>query len=48
MNDPRIPIPAGLRNAGILAGILMMIAGLVIAWIRSGHDPILPPTGYKK
>ena len=48
MNDPRIVIPRGLRNAGILIGVLMMVAGLVIGWIRSGHSVVLPPTGYKK
>ena len=48
MDDPRIPIPRGLRNAGIAIGILMMIAGLVIGWIRSGQPVALPPTGYKK
>ena len=48
MNDPRIVIPRGLRNTGILIGVLMMVAGLVIGWIRSGQPIALPPTGYKK
>jgi hypothetical protein len=48
MNDPRIVIPRDLRNAGILIGVLMMVAGLVIGWIRSGQPISLPPTGYKK
>ena len=48
MNDPRIVITRGLRNAGILIGVLMMVAGLVIGWIRSGQPISLPPTGYKK
>lgn len=48
MEDFRITIPRGLRNAGIAVGILMMVAGLVIGWIRSGHSAVLPPTGYRK
>ncbi len=48
MKDPRIVIPRGLRNFGILAGLLMIAAGLLIGWIRSGRDVQLPPTGWKK
>ncbi len=47
MKDPRIQIPAGVRNAGIMIGLLMIAAGLIIGWIRSGHDVNLPPTGWK-
>jgi len=48
MRDPRIVIPRGLRNFGILAGLLMIAAGLIIGWIRSGSDVQLPPTGWKR
>ena len=47
MEDPRIPINGKVRSAGILIGLLLMIAGLVLGWIRSGHPISLPPTGYK-
>ena len=47
MKDPRIQIPAGVRNAGILIGLLMIASGLIIGWIRSGNDVQLPPTGWK-
>ena len=47
MKDPRIVIPRGVRNTGILIGLLMIAAGLIIGWIRSGHDVQLPPTGGK-
>lgn len=48
MDDFRITLPRGVRNAGIAIGILMMVAGLVIGWIRSGQSTVLPPTGYRK
>jgi hypothetical protein len=44
----RIVIPRGLRNLGILAGLVIMALGLLIAWRRSGMDTVLPPTGWKK
>ena len=47
MNDPRIEIPSGLRNAGILGGLIMIALGLWIGWQRSGEDIVLEPTGYK-
>ena len=47
MNDPRIVIPRGLRNLGFFIGFAMIAAGLIIGWIRSGHDVRLPPTGWK-
>jgi type IV secretory pathway TrbL component len=47
MSDPRIPVPAALRNLGIIGGILMMILGLFMAWRRAGEDPTLPQTGWK-
>jgi hypothetical protein len=47
MKDPRIVIPRGVRNTGFLIGFLMIAAGLIIGWIRSGHDVQLPPTGWK-
>ena len=47
MKDPRIVIPRGVRNTGFLIGFLMIAAGLIIGWIRSGHDVHLPPTGWK-
>ena len=48
MEDPRFVIPRGLRNFGILAGLVMMALGLIIAWRRSGMDARLPPTGWWK
>lgn len=48
MNDPRIEIPAGLRNAGILGGILMIILGLWIGWKQADEDIVLEPTGWKR
>jgi hypothetical protein len=47
MNDPRIEIPAGLRNAGLLGGVLMIILGLWIGWKQADQDVVLPATGYK-
>ena len=47
MNDPRIEIPSGLRNAGILGGILMIVLGLWIGWKQADSDIVLEPTGYK-
>ena len=47
MRDPRIVIPRDLRNLGFLVGFLMIAAGLIIGWIRSGSDVQLPPTGWK-
>jgi hypothetical protein len=47
MNDPRIEIPSGLRNAGILGGILMIILGLWIGWKQADEDVVLEPTGWK-
>ena len=48
MEDPRIVIPRGLRNLGIVAGLLMMALGLLIGWQRSGMSARLPPTGWKR
>jgi uncharacterized membrane protein YagU involved in acid resistance len=47
MEDPRIPINANVRKAGFLIGFLLIIAGLVLGWLRSGQPIQLPPTGYK-
>lgn len=46
-NDPRIEIPEGLRNVGIIGGIFLMLLGLLVGWVRSGHDAELPVTGVK-
>jgi uncharacterized membrane protein YagU involved in acid resistance len=48
MKDPRIEINPTLRKLGIFFGLAMIVAGLVIGWIRSGQSVQLPPTGYKK
>jgi hypothetical protein len=47
MKDPRIEIPRGVRNAGFLIGFLLIAAGLLLAWFKSGQDAQLPPTGWK-
>ena len=47
MNDPRIEIPSGLRNAGILGGLLMIVLGLWMAWKQADTDIVLDPTGNK-
>ena len=48
MEDYRIEIPRNLRNAGILIGVLMMVAGLFLAWRKVEYGGFhLPPTGYK-
>lgn len=48
MKDPRIEINPTLRKLGFFVGFAMIVAGLVIGWIRSGQNIQLPPTGYKK
>ena len=48
MEDNRIVIPRGLRNLGIFVGLLMMAAGLIIGWRRSGMSAQLPPTGWRR
>lgn len=48
MEDHRIVIPQGLRTFGIVVGLLMMVAGLVIGWKRSGMSARLPPTGWRR
>jgi hypothetical protein len=48
MEDYRIEVPRNLRNAGILIGVLMMVAGLFLAWRKVEYGGFhLPPTGYK-
>ena len=47
MNDPRIEIPSGLRNAGILGGLLMIILGLWMAWKQADSEVVLESTGHK-
>jgi hypothetical protein len=47
MKDPRIEIPSGLRNAGIMGSLLMIALGLWIAWKQADQDIVLEPTGYK-
>lgn len=47
MNDPRIEIPSGLRNAGILGGFMMIVLGLWMAWKQSDTDIVLESTGHK-
>ena len=44
-NDPRVEIPEGLRNVGIFGGIIMMMLGLLLGWVKSGRSAELPPTG---
>jgi len=38
-------LPSDLRNVGLFAGIIMIVAGLVIGWVQSGHPPELAQTG---
>jgi hypothetical protein len=45
MTDPRIQIPREVRNAGLFIGVLLMIAGLIVGWIRSGHPIQYSATG---
>jgi hypothetical protein len=47
MNDPRIEIPAGLRNAGILGGLLMIVLGVWMAWKQADAEVVLESTGHK-
>ena len=38
-------LSSDLRNVGLFAGIIMVVAGLVIGWIKSGHPAQLEQTG---
>ena len=47
MKDPRIEIPSGFRNAGIMGGLLMIVLGLWIGGKQADSDIVLEQTGYK-
>ncbi len=49
MEDFRIPINPKLRSFGIFLGVLMILAGVVLAILKVERGGFyLPPTGYRK
>jgi|APGre2960657373_1045057.scaffolds.fasta_scaffold243969_2 hypothetical protein len=46
MADNGFQVPGGVRNVGIIGGLVMMALGLIIGWQRSGQSAALDQTGY--
>jgi hypothetical protein len=46
MADDRFQVPSGIRDVGIIGGLVMMALGLLIGWQRSGQSASLDQTGY--
>ncbi len=45
VEDGKLVLPQGVRNAGIVVSIAMILLGLYLAWRRSDEPVQLPPTG---